>query len=48
MMDACLGCESKYQIFFRCDDCKYADIDEKGCAEYRREFDAKIGFEIRG
>lgn len=46
-MQEILGCENKYKIFFHCDDCKYKE-DRLGCAGYRSDMDAVIGFELRG
>lgn len=50
-MKESIGCESKYKVFVDCSDCRHKD-DPEGCAQYRRdtvpEFNAKIGFEIRG
>lgn len=45
-MKSKLGCEAEH-AFYRCEDCAYEE-DPTSCAEYRRIYAAKIGFEIRG
>lgn len=46
-MNAHLGCVNRYGVFFQCDDCMHVD-NADGCALYRKNLSAKIGFEIRG
>lgn len=46
-MKESIGCESRYKVFVDCSDCRHKD-DPEGCAQYRHDTNAKIGFEIRG